>query len=341
MALQICTEEQLQKFRTIMAAEIQKALGLPLQISPRALLAELGIMDPAQEIELEALRIFGRIARKTAGLQVLHMLRVRKEDMNNNEKIGFYPNIYKLLQKINLAKVWSLDTLDKKYNEQEWKELIRERMNKRANSEWRKFACVSGKTHNNYQLHKMKVVQEGYLSQGTKLGVKLVMCYKLGGMKLRGNKWAEELKTNKRFCELCKDKNTIENEDHLLECSQLINEKNKMLVYLDKIKRSNKWRQKGTKQLQKELLKTWTEQKGIKTGSWSLKKDIAFKKFLERVMYRFKAIGRNIVENAFPKRTNKRDLHDQMLFEIQQKNNDNYKAQLGKTAKDIAEIIQG
>jgi hypothetical protein len=42
MALQMCTEKQLQQFRSIIAAEIQNSLDLPPQIPPRALLERNG-----------------------------------------------------------------------------------------------------------------------------------------------------------------------------------------------------------------------------------------------------------------------------------------------------------
>jgi hypothetical protein len=300
MALQQINEKQIDRLRAVIALQIKRSLGLPTQVSARPLLAELGIMDPQQELELETLRIFGRASRKSAGMQVAQMLKIRKQDIENGENIGIYPAIHKLLIDIGLEHVWSIDFLDTAFKENKWKEEIDSRMGIRANKIWKKYGRKHGKTHNNYQHYKKTVIQEGYLTCGNPLQVALVLCLKLGALRLRGSKWRDE-KVPETHCELCGKKHELETADHLLlECEEMFEERQEMLIYLDKCKGSNKWRtDKKKRSIKTVLLSSWLDENNAKTLNWEKKKDKALKKFLIALWEKFKhKTGRDILSSA-------------------------------------------
>jgi hypothetical protein len=294
------TQQKYSKLRTVITDQIKLAMKLPDQLNGKVILAEMGIMDIPAEIELEMLRVYGRARRKKAGIQVLRAWAIRNEDMKGvkGDTIGFFPAIKRILTKIGLKEAWTGKLMDNKYKESQWKAITKTKVRASANATWREFAMNHGPLHNNYHKHKKQVVREAYLDRGTPTQIALKMCFKYGALRLKdtkhppeGKEEKEKIRYNDKRCELCRQQDTKENEDHLLhECKELEQERNEMISFLDRTKRTITWRPKSNSQLKEQLLKTWEYNRKAKKNLWNEAKDDALKRFLERIHKKFEDI---------------------------------------------------
>jgi exonuclease III len=292
LALKTTKRTQTDKLNSVNAKVVKQCMDLPTQVSGRALLAEVGKRDTESELELEGLRIYARARRETAGDQLRRVWMVRREDIQKGEKQGFFPRMNALLRAIGLEEVEQDGAMDKMYTAKKWKNTITREIAKREKLRWEKWVKKHGPRSNNLQLHKRTVQTEQYLMWGSKEEIGLKVCLRLGALMLRGNKM--EVLFEQHWCELCGERTSIENEEHIvLECTGLKEARDKMFSTVDKQKSGSKWRTNGP---ETAMVTIMAGGKGNTRSDRVI--DRALKTFLVETKKQFKQkLGRNIMES--------------------------------------------
>jgi hypothetical protein len=185
----------------------------------------------AKIIRMEDDRIVKRIYRESRN-------RMEKEEVekreNENIKMTKTWCMYtrNLMRKLKLETEWNLEQVKE---EEEWNEIVRERIHEREEKKWRKNCLLKPKLRTYVQL-KTKLRTEPFLTVYHRSGIPELVKLRGGSNRLRIEQGRYRKETvEQRICEVC-DSKEVENEEHfMLNCHAYRDLREKMWQEIEKI----------------------------------------------------------------------------------------------------------